>query len=71
MLSLGNAFADEDVTEFVGACTAFWGLPETPLAFTAEPKIDGLSISLRYETARSSRPPRAATAPKARTSPRM
>ncbi len=50
MLSLGNAFDDEAVKEFVERIRRFLGLGETdPLAFTAEPKIDGLSISLRYE----------------------
>jgi DNA ligase (NAD+) len=47
MLSLGNAFADEDVREFVTRIAKF--LNDTDIAFTAEPKIDGLSISLRYE----------------------
>ena len=53
MLSLGNAFADEAVAEFVGRIRRFlqWP-PEEPLAFTAEPKIDGLSLSLRYEHGR-------------------
>ena len=53
MLSLGNAFADEVVAEFVGRVRRFlqWQ-PEAPLAFTAEPKIDGLSLSLRYEKGR-------------------
>lgn len=50
MMSLGNAFTEEDVTDFVQGIRKFLGLaPETPLAFTAEPKIDGLSLSLRYE----------------------
>ena len=51
MLSLGNAFADEDVDGFRRcACAASSGsTADDALAFTAEPKIDGLSISLRYE----------------------
>ncbi|PWB79390.1 MAG: DNA ligase (NAD(+)) LigA [Methylocystaceae bacterium] len=50
MLSLGNVFADEEVRDFVARVRRFLGLPaEAALAFTAEPKIDGLSCSLRYE----------------------
>lgn len=50
MMSLGNAFEDEDLLGFVAGVRRYLGLaPETPLAFTAEPKIDGLSLSLRYE----------------------
>lgn len=50
MLSLANAFSAEDVSDFVRRCRDFLGLTgEQPLAFTAEPKIDGLSLSLRYE----------------------
>ena len=53
MLSLGNAFAEEDVGEFMRQVSSFLKLdPEAPLEFTAEPKIDGLSISLRYENGR-------------------
>ncbi|GAB4236215.1 MAG: NAD-dependent DNA ligase LigA [Methyloligellaceae bacterium] len=50
MLSLGNAFEDEDVRAFVDRFRRFFKLDqEAPVAFTAEPKIDGLSIALRYE----------------------
>ncbi|GLS41404.1 DNA ligase [Mesorhizobium tianshanense] len=52
MLSLDNAFADADVTDFVGRIRRFLRLGADEPAMTAEPKIDGLSLSLRYEAGR-------------------
>ena len=53
MLSLGNAFDDEDIANFVERVHRFLGLGEDErLEFTAEPKIDGLSISIRYRDGR-------------------
>ncbi|RBW56019.1 NAD-dependent DNA ligase LigA [Ruegeria sp. A3M17] len=50
MMSLGNAFNDEDVSDFDRSIRKYLGMGDTAeLSFTAEPKIDGLSLSLRYE----------------------
>ena len=53
MMSLENGFSEQDVADFVARIRSFLGLPaDAPLDFTAEPKIDGLSLSLRYEGGR-------------------
>ena len=50
MLSLGNAFEDDDIADFDNRIRRYLGLEnDAPLTYTAEPKIDGLSLSLRYE----------------------
>ena len=51
MLSLNNGFSDEDIIDFVTRVRKFLYLPDDAVAeFVAEPKIDGLSLSLRYES---------------------
>ena len=50
MMSLNNGFSDEDIADFVDRVRRYLALPDSErLALTAEPKIDGLSCSLRYE----------------------
>ncbi len=50
MVSLENGFSEEDLRDFDARVRSYLGLgADSPLAYTAEPKIDGLSLSLRYE----------------------
>lgn len=50
LFSLDNAFETQDVVDFLTRIQRFLGLPaDTPIALMAEPKIDGLSVALRYE----------------------
>jgi len=56
MLSLGNAFSDDEIAEFVERVRRFLRFtPDQKIVFTAEPKIDGLSCTLRYERGRLTR----------------
>lgn len=69
MLSLSNAFEDDDITEFDTRIRRYLGLgADEHLNYTAEPKIDGLSLSLRYENGQRWRPPPAGMARRARMS---
>ena len=53
MLSLNNGFSPDDIADFVTRVRKFLSLADDALAeFVAEPKIDGLSVSLRYEAGR-------------------
>jgi DNA ligase (NAD+) len=52
MLSLDNAFAPEDFTDFCERAARFLGLADARFGFVGEPKIDGLSISLTYRDGR-------------------
>ena len=49
MLSLSNGFEPDDIEEFDNRIRKFLGLGKAEITYTAEPKIDGLSLSLRYE----------------------
>jgi DNA ligase (NAD+) len=70
MLSLANAFSEEEVRR-VRRTRDPRSLEVEHVDYAAEPKLDGVAIALRYEHGRLARPPPAATAPAARTSPPM
>ena len=70
MLSLNNAFEGGDIEDFIASIRRFLRLGENePMAFMAEPKIDGLSARYVMKTANWYKPQRAATARRAKTSP--
>ena len=52
MLSLNNAFSDEDIQQFASRLAQNLGLKAEALRFSAELKFDGIAVSLRYETGR-------------------
>lgn len=49
MLSLANSFSDEETLEFVRKCAKEIGVKESEMTFIAEPKIDGMALSLTYK----------------------
>ena len=70
MLSLDNAYDEDDLRAFDERLRRAAGLGDVAVAYVAELKIDGLSIALTYENGVSSAAPRAATACAGKTSPR-
>jgi DNA ligase (NAD+) len=49
MLSLANAFSDEEIREFDRRCRPFLG-SDDPIRYVVEPKLDGLAVNLLYES---------------------